>query len=232
MDRLLIFDKLPILAFGAIVIGVTIVEDHKDFREGLERVIQDSTALCLRSSHPDCETFLDVVKANRNEMPEVVLMDIGLPGISGIECLCQVKSLVPEMEIVILTVMTDATKVLDAIMKGAAGYLLKTASNQEIVDAVKVVAKGGSYMTPTIARKVLKIVRELSRAEESKETSLTPRELEVLQLLVAGLDYKAIATQLYISLDTVRNHIRHIYEKLQVHSKSQAVAKALQRRIV
>jgi DNA-binding NarL/FixJ family response regulator len=159
-------------------------------------------------------------------------MDIGLPGMSGIEGVKQIKEFHPNIEILMFTIYEDDAHVFQAICAGAAGYLLKNSDQEMILRSIREVTEGGIPMTPTIARRVMKMFRNFAPEPSSEKINLTPREIEVLKALVDGLDYKKIADHYFISLDTVRNHIRHIYQKLQVHSKSEAVAKALKQKLV
>ncbi len=209
--------------------SLVIVEDHPDLRQGLELVLRELPEMAVRGVFADCETMLETFRGE-DHMADVVLMDIGLPGISGIEGVERVKSLWPACEVLMLTVFEDDDNVFRAVCAGASGYLLKKSSPAEIVQAIRHVREGGVPMTPLIARKVMRMFRDFNPRRE--ENILTKREREVLAALVDGLDYKRIAERLFISLDTVRNHLRHIYAKLQVHSKSEAVAQALKRRLI
>ena len=209
-------------------ITVTIVEDHADLRNGLKLILSTSPGFAVAGSYDRCETLLEELE---DITPQVILMDIGLPGMSGIEGVRQIKSILPETHILMLTIYEDDAQVFQAVCAGADGYLLKKSSPIDILQAIEQVAEGGVPMTPSIAQKVMKMFRNFAPKPEQCE-GLTPREYEVLKALVDGLDYKQIAQRYFISLDTVRNHIRHIYEKLQVHSKSEAVAKALQQHLV
>ncbi len=162
-------------------------------------------------------------------LPDLVLMDIGLPGLSGIEATRRLKARFPELEVVILTTFEDSRSVVEAIKAGASGYLLKASSQQQIREALLEVMRGGSYLSGRIARKVLQEFRStvpvLPKAGLQEE--LTEREREILDLLVAGVSYKGIAQRLGISVHTVNSHIRHIYEKLHVNSRAEAAAKVL-----
>lgn len=158
--------------------------------------------------------------------PDVVLMDINLPGINGIECVRQIKPAHPEIEFIMLTVYEDTERVFAALAAGASGYLLKLVTRQELLEAIQRVHAGGSPMTSHIARKVVQSFRQPA-AVENETTNLTPREQQVLEHLAKGFLYKEISTALNISYDTVHNHIRHIYEKLHVRSRTQAVTKYL-----
>ena len=209
-------------------ISVAIVEDHADLRNSLNLILNTMSGFTCVGSYSTCEELLEEFEAIE---PQVILMDIGLPGMSGIEGVRRVKALRPETQILMLTIYEDDTQVFQAICAGAGGYLLKKASPVEILQAIEQVAAGGVPMTASVAQKVIKMFRDFAPKPEVCE-DLTPREYEVLKTLVEGLDYKQIAQRHFISLDTVRNHIRHIYEKLHVHSKSEAVAKALRQRLV
>jgi DNA-binding NarL/FixJ family response regulator len=158
--------------------------------------------------------------------PDVVLMDINLPGMNGIECVRQLKQAHPAIEFIMLTVYEDTESVFNALAAGASGYLLKLATRQELLEAIQRVHTGGSPMTSHIARMVVKSFRRAVPAE-NPTTTLSPREQQVLELLVQGFLYKEISSSLGISYDTVHNHIRHIYEKLRVRSRTQAVTKYL-----
>ena len=209
-------------------ITIAIVEDHTDLRNSLKLILSTSPGLTVVGCYDRCETLLEELE---DITPQVILMDIGLPGMSGIEGVRQIKSILPETHILMLTIYEDDAQVFQAVCAGADGYLLKKSSPIDILQAIEQVAEGGVPMTPSIAQKVMKMFRNFAPKPEQCE-GLTPREYEVLKALVDGLDYKQIAQRYFISLDTVRNHIRHIYEKLQVHSKSEAVAKALQQHLV
>ncbi|GJQ21228.1 MAG: DNA-binding response regulator [Bacteroidia bacterium] len=157
---------------------------------------------------------------------DVVLLDIGLPGKSGIEGIPPLRKKLPAAQIVMLTGLEDDKNIFSAIVAGANGYILKKTPPAKLLHAIEDAAYGGMPMTPFVAKKAMEMFRKYVPAP-SEKTSLTAREREILALLVDGMNYNGIAEKLFISLDTVRNHIRHIYEKLHVHSKSQAVAKAL-----
>jgi len=209
-------------------ISVAIVEDHTDLAHSLCLILKATPGFACVGCYEKCEDMLEEIEAIE---PDVILMDIGLPGMSGIEGVGRVKMIRPETQILMLTIYEDDEKVFKAICAGAGGYLLKKSTPIEILQAIEQVVKGGVPMTPVVAQKVIGMFRDFAPKPEACE-DLTPREYEVLQALVDGLDYKQIASRYFISLDTVRNHIRHIYEKLHVHTKSEAVAKALRQRLV
>jgi DNA-binding NarL/FixJ family response regulator len=207
-------------------IRVAIVEDHDDFREGLYHILEGTEGFrCVGK-------FASVEEAARN-LPnaEVFLMDIGLPGKSGIEGVKVVKQMRPEAQVIMVTVFEDETNIMRAIVSGANGYLLKKTPPVKILNAIEEAVTGGMPMTPMVARKAIEMFKHYAPKPQGTST-LTEREKEILKLLVDGLNYNMIGERLFISLDTVRNHIRHIYEKLRVHSKSEAVAKALKQRYV
>jgi len=209
-------------------ITIAIVEDHSDLSKSLCLILNMTPGFICVGCYESCEDLLDELDAIK---PQVILMDIGLPGISGIEGASRVKAVRPEIQILMLTIYEEDSQVFKAICAGASGYLLKNATPVEILQAIEQVVKGGAPITPSIAQKVMAMFRDFApKTEVSK--GLTPREYEVLKALVDGLDYKQIAERYFISLDTVRNHIRHIYEKLHVHTKSEAVVKALRQRLV
>ena len=210
----------------SMAIRVAIVEDNDDFREGLFHILQGTEGF-------RCAGQFESVEEAMKKLPsvDVVLMDIGLPGKSGIEGARFVKQKYPDTQVIMLTVFDDDKNIFDAIVAGANGYILKKTPPARLLLAIKEAAAGGMPMTPMVARQVVEMFKHYIPPEK-EDLSLTPREHEILALLVDGLNYGTVAEKLFISLDTVRNHIRHIYEKLHVHSKSQAVAKALKRSIV
>lgn len=205
------------------MISVSIVEDDDDFRESLTILIDGSPGFSCISAYRDCETAL---KGIENDLPDVVLMDIGLPGMSGIEGIRKIKEKLPDMDIVVLTIHEEDELVFDALCAGACGYLIKDFQLERLLDAIHEVHQGGAPMSSNIARMV---VHSFQMAPHSP---LTQRETDILTYLCQGLSYKMIADALCISLETVHSHIEHIYQKLHVHSKSEAVAKALKGRLV
>ncbi len=209
-------------------ISIAIVEDHPDLRNSLNLVLNATPGFTCCGAYESCEKLLEELD---DIQPQVILMDIGLPGISGIEGVRRVKLIEPQTNILMLTIYEDDAQVFQAICAGANGYLLKKSSPTEILKAIEQVMNGGAPITASIAQKVIRMFRDYAPKPEVCE-DLTPREREILLALVDGLDYKQISNRYFISLDTVRNHIRHIYEKLHVHSKSEAVSKALKQRLV
>ncbi len=202
-------------------IRVTVIEDHDDFREGLCHVLQHTEGFL-------CVGKFGAVEDALPRIPEcdVILLDINLPGKSGIEGMADLKNKRPEAHVIMLTVFEDDTKIFQSIQAGADGYLLKKTPPAKLLEAIQEAASGGMPMTPFVARQAITMLKRLAPQVQSQVT-FTPRESEILELLAQGLNYGPIGDKLFISLDTVRNHIRHIYEKLQVHSKAEAVAKAI-----
>jgi RNA polymerase sigma factor (sigma-70 family) len=204
------------------VIKVSIVEDNAQFRSTLGNVINRSEGFKCIGQYGSAEEALEEIPKN---VPDVVLMDINLPGMNGVECVARLKKLCPDTQIVMLTVYEDTDNIFNALKAGATGYLLKRTTREELLEAIRDVYKGGSPMTTHIARKV---VQSFQKMESSSPTeALTAREQEVLECLAKGFLYKEIADKLGISYETVRTHIRRIYEKLQVRSRTEAVAKFL-----
>jgi DNA-binding NarL/FixJ family response regulator len=204
-------------------INVSIVEDSDKFRETLARVLNRSEGFRCISHYPNAE---DALKALPNDQPEVVLMDINLPGMNGVECVRQLKQLMPTLQVMMLTVYEDTENIFNALAAGATGYMLKRTSRDELLDAIKEVHRGGSPMTTHIARKVVLSFQKPAPTASPTET-LSPREQEVLDFLAKGFLYKEIAEKLNISYETVHTYIRRIYEKLQVRTRTEAVAKFL-----
>jgi DNA-binding NarL/FixJ family response regulator len=204
-------------------ISVAIVEDSRDLRVGMSYILEGSSTCRCVGAFPRAEGLLDRISELR---PEVVLMDIGLPQISGVEATRLIKKSHPEVEIVILSVFEDDENIFQAICAGAGGYVTKPVMPQRLLEVVQEAADGATPLSPHIARKVLRLFKKHIPVPGA-DYDLTPREREVLELLVGGHDFKEVADRLVVSVYTVRAHIRNIYEKLHVHSKSQAVAKAL-----
>jgi DNA-binding NarL/FixJ family response regulator len=210
-------------------VSVSIVEDNRFIRAGWETALSAASGVTVLGSYGNCE---DALRSPTLDDSDVVLMDIGLPGISGIEGVKRIKQRRPSAAIVMCTVHDDDQNVFDAICAGAVGYLLKKTPPEELVSALRDAAGGGSPMTPNIARKVLASFQKTPGRSSHREDDLTEREREVLAQMARGQSYAGIARELFISMDGVRYHIRHIYEKLQVHSSGEAVASALKRRLI
>lgn len=203
-------------------IKVAIVEDDAGVREGLANLINGTKNFSLVGAFANAEVAL---KRLPEAWPDVVLMDINLPNMSGMECVSKLKELRPALQIIMLTVYADSDKIFESLTRGASGYLLKKTTPAKIVEAILDVHSGGSPMSNTIARRVVQHFQK--RPATSPTEGLTKRENEILVFLARGQQYKEIADSLSISLETVRVHIRHIYEKLHVHSRTEAVVKFL-----
>lgn len=207
------------------MISISIVDDEKGLRESITTFVNGSTGFRCLSTYGNATTALQGLPKDR---PDVVLMDINMDGMDGIECVTHLKMATPEMQIVMLTVYEDTDKIFKALAAGASGYLLKRSSPANLLEAIKEVHAGGSPMSSSIARKVVASFRKAAPVAE-KQTHLSPREQAVLDCLAKGLTYKQIADQLEISIDTIRTYLRRIYEKLHVQSRTEAVAKYLRR---
>jgi len=205
-----------------------IVEDHAAFRRTLVRVLNAETDLHCTRDFDSCEKLL--VALAQDDAPHLILLDVGLPGMSGLDGIRLIKERAPKTLMVILTVFEDDDKVFKAICAGASGYLLKTSSVAEITQAVHDALAGGSPMTPRIARRVLEMFSEL--APKHSNYGLSDREKEILQLMTTGLIKKEIADRLTLSVHTVDTYLRRIYEKLEVNTRTGAVAKALKEGLV
>ena len=206
-------------------ITVSIVEDSDKFRTTLARVLDRAEGFRCISHYPNAE---DAIKALPQDKPEVVLMDINLPGMNGVECVRQLKQLMPGLQVMMLTVYEDTENIFNALSAGAAGYMLKRTPQAQLLEAIREVHRGGSPMTTHIARKVV-LSFQRTAATASPTENLSPREQEVLDCLAQGFLYKEIAEKLGISYETVHTYIRRIYEKLQVRTRTEAVAKFLRR---
>lgn len=210
------------------VIGVAVVEDDVVTRQMLERLIKSDPGCECIGAFEVCE---DALAHFLSEQPDVVLMDIALPGMSGIDGVRRISAAYPDTRVIMLTAYQDDEKIFQSICAGACGYLLKQTPRESLLNAIQEVHTGGAPMNAGIARRVLELFRKTSAPLRS-DSVLTQREIDLLQALVDGCSYKMVADRLGISIDTVRNHIRHTYDKLHVHSKSEAVAKALKDRLV
>lgn len=208
-------------------IRVWLCEDNERFRRSLCAAINQIDGLSCDSSMGSVEETLE--RLSSNDPPDVLLLDIGLPGIDGISGLPQLRSAAPDAKIVILTVFDDHDKVFRAVCAGADGYLLKTSTVERIGEAIQEVSQGGASMNPEIARKVLDV---FARKRNNQHDSLTEREREVLRLIVRGLTKKEVATELDLSRHTVDSHLRNIYQKLHVHNRAGAVATAIREGLV
>jgi DNA-binding NarL/FixJ family response regulator len=206
-------------------IKVAIVDDDEGIRSSLAALIRRAPALRLTGDYPDAETALKEIPHHR---PDVVLMDVNLPGMKGFECVRQLKATLPEVQFLMLTVYEDSDSLFKSLKAGASGYLLKRTASARLLEAIHDVHAGGSPMTPQLARRVVQFFSS-PPATESPVSHLTAGEREFLEQLAKGYAYKEIADRLNISIDTVRSYVRTVYEKLHVHSRTEAVVKFLQR---
>jgi DNA-binding NarL/FixJ family response regulator len=206
-------------------VSVSIVEDNDKLRETLARVLNRADGFRCISQYASAE---EALKDLPQILPDVVLMDINLPGMNGVKCVQQLKKLLPKIQVMMLTVYEDTENIFNALAAGANGYLLKRTPARELLEAIREVHRGGSPMTMHIARKVVQSFQSATAATSTTE-NLSEREQQVLDLLSRGLIYKEIAEKLGISYETVHTYIRRIYEKLQVRTRTEAVAKFLKR---
>lgn len=207
--------------------GILVYDDSALLRESLGKLIQCSDDLLLLGAFTDPSQVVEQVKEIG---PDVILMDIDMPHLNGIEAVQIIRRFNVKVAIIMLTVFEDSRHVLDAICAGASGYLLKKQISDKLYDAIKEVLNGGAPMSPGIARLVIENMQQ--RVSDSNRYGLTPREKDILQNLSKGNSFKLIAADLSISIDTVRTHIKRIYEKLQVHSQIEAVSKAVNERLL
>ena len=208
-----------------LMINVAIVEDDAKLRETLKRYLASQPGFRCASAYPSAEAALSDLP---NVRPDVVLMDINLPGMNGIECVAKLRTNMPALKIIMLTVFEESDQVFNALSAGAFGYLVKSSRPAKIVEAIREVHAGGSPMSGNIARKVVQSFQAQAAAQKARQTetdTLSAREVEVLQALSKGHTYKQICADLGISLGTVRTYIQRIYEKLHVHSHTEAVLK-------
>jgi len=210
-------------------IRVAIFEDKAILRDSLYQLINGAEGLTCVGAFSNCDNIIFNIKKTG---PQVVLMDIQMPGLDGIEGAKIIKEHFPEIKIIMQTVVEDDDKIFASICNGASGYLLKNTTPARLLQAIIEVYEGGAPMTPAIAQKVLDKFRRQSPASSKELNDLSPREKEVLECLVEGMSYKMISSSCKISIDTVRFHIRNIYEKLHVGSKSEAVIKAMKGKLV
>jgi DNA-binding NarL/FixJ family response regulator len=211
-------------------IGVVLYEDNSNLRESLCNLISVSEDLRLLGNYPGVG---DVSRQVKELKPDVILMDIDMPGMNGIEAVKQIRTFNRDVQIIMLTVFDDNQHVLDAICAGASGYLLKKYISDHLLESIKQVLQGGAPMSPGIARMVIESMHKSAGPNpDTDEYHLTRREKEILGSLSKGNSYKMIAAELNLSIDTVRTHIKNIYGKLQVHSQIEAVSKAMNERLI
>src|SRR5690242_5982501 len=213
---------------GDSLIRVAIVEDRREIREGLTMIINGTPGFRCSGSYRSME---DALAAIGNDLPDVVLNDIALPGMNGIEGIRILKERYPKLVILMLTVYDDDDRIFEALCAGASGYLLKKTPPARLLESIREAVSGGAPMSPEVARRVVALFREI-RPPENVDYKLTPHETRLLKLLVEGHSYKSAAAELRVSINTISTHIKNICEKLQVHSKSEAVAKALRYRLI
>lgn len=208
-------------------ITVATIEDRREIREGLASLIDETPGFQCVGRYRSVEEALD---AFPHKPADVSLVDIELPGMSGIEGIRLLRERFPAMLLLMLTVYDDNDRIFDALCAGACGYLLKKTPPQKLIDSLREAVEGGAPMSPDVARRVITLFRDV-RPPEKAEYDLTPHEVRLLRLMVEGHSYKSAAQVLHVTPHTVSFHLRHIYEKLEVHSKSEAVAKALRSRL-
>lgn len=212
------------------MIKVAVVEDNDIIREGLSALIKGTDGYYFSGAFRDCESFLQKLEAAE---PDVVLMDIALPGMNGIEGVKAAKKIKPEINILMLTIYEDNNTIFEALCAGACGYLVKKTPPTRLLEAIKDVYSGGSPMSSNIARKVITVFQQNKNGQfDDTKFKITDREKEVLNYLSDGNNYQEISESLFISIDTVRHHIKNIYKKLHVHSQSEAVAKAIRKGLI
>ena len=210
-------------------IKVALFEDNKKLRESLEQLINSADDMVCTGAFANADKL--IYKMQQSD-PDVVMMDINMPGMSGIEAVKIIKEKFPVTRLLMQTVFDEKDKIFAAVCAGASGYILKKTVPKKILEAIRETHAGGAPMTPSVATKVLEMFRLQNKADKNEFIDLSEREKEILALLVKGKSYKHIASECFISIDTVSTHIRHIYEKLHVHSKSEAVAKAIFQKLV
>jgi len=205
-------------------VKIVIVEDETWIRENLVREINSAPGFRCLNHYRTAEEALQGIPADQ---PDVVLMDINLPGMDGVECVRRLRATFPELRFLMLTVYEESEKIFKSLLAGANGYLLKRTSTAEMLEAIQQVRGGGAPMSSSIARKIVAYFNEMGMVK-THTAALSPRELQVLELLAKGVAYKNIADQLSLSIETIRMNVKHIYAKLHVHSRGEAAAKYLQ----
>jgi len=209
------------------IMRIAIFEDNRKYRESLEFLIVTTSDMELCGSFDDTTRLSQKIEALQ---PDVVLMDINIPGKNGIDAVKEITDNFPGVHVCMQTVFDDDDKIFASLCNGASGYILKNTPPEKVLQAIREVADGGSFFTPSVAKKVLNNFQQ--QAQQVEFTQLTEREKEILKMLVDGMSYKIIADKAFISYETVHSHIKKIYEKLHVNSKSEAVVKAIKNRLV
>jgi DNA-binding NarL/FixJ family response regulator len=209
-------------------IRVAIVEDRREIRDGLATIINGTPGFRCTGAYRSMEEALESIDGN---LPDVVLNDIGLPGMSGIDGIRILKQRHPDLLVLMLTIYDDDDRIFEAMCAGASGYLLKKTPPARLLESLREAVAGGAPMSPEVARRVVALFRTF-RPPDHTNCELTPHEIRLLRLFVEGHNYKTAAAELGVTVHTISFHLRSIYEKLQVHSKSEAVAKALRNRLV
>src|SRR4051812_35451584 len=210
------------------IIKAAVIEDLREIREGLTTLINFTEGFRCTGSYRSVEEALAKL---HQDVPDVLLSDIGLPGMSGIEGVRLLKQRYPSMQVLMLTVYNDDDRIFDALCAGASGYLLKRTPPVRLLESIREAMSGGAPVSPEVATRMIKFFREFHSAERS-EYELTPHESRLLKLLTEGYNYTTAAEKLGVSYNTIKFHVRHIFDKLQVHSKSEAVVKAMRDRLV
>ena len=210
------------------VIKAAVIEDIREIRDGLTTLINFTDGFRCTGSYRSVEEALTRLKEN---VPDVLLSDIGLPGMSGIEGIRLLKGQFPQMQVLMLTVYDDDDRIFDALCAGASGYLLKRTPPAKLLENIREAMSGGSPVSPEVASRVIKFFREFHTPDRA-DYELTPHETRLLKLLTEGYNYNTAAEKLGVSYNTIKFHVRHIFEKLQVHTKSDAVVKAMRDRLV
>lgn len=205
------------------MINIAVVEDDATIREALQNFLNQKETMKCEQAFESVELLIHNISPEN--LPDIILMDIGLPGISGISGIKLIKKKYPEINIIMLTIYSDSHKIFQSLCAGASGYLLKNAPFSEIYQAINIVHEGGSTMSPQIARKVVEHFQKAG--PQSNDSTLTDKEQEIVAGLVDGLSYKKIAEQNFITIETVRTHIKNIYKKLHVHCKVDVIKKSL-----
>ncbi len=212
------------------MINISIIEDIDEVRQGLKYLIDADQDISVIRTYSDAESFISSFPLLA--VPDIILMDIGLPGMNGIEATKKIKKTYPEIDILILTIFEEEDKILNAIQAGATGYILKNTKPGELISQIKSIHTGGSPISPNVARKILDEFRKDTKVAEKKDYNLTPRESEILLAIVEGLTYREISERYGIASSTVKKHILHIYRKLEVNSKVEFIKKVIDENLI